>query len=251
MRNYIVIAAALVGFLAFAGRAWAGFTYTVRPGDTLFEIGQRYAVSVASLQQANGLRGTNIWPGQSLWVPTKQPTYTVQPGDTLYIISRKWGISLSQLQQANGLYGTSIIYPGQVLVIPTTSRPSAASRGGTVRASRNDIMLLARLVYSEARGEPYVGQVAVAAVVLNRVRDPRFPNTISGVIFQPGAFTAVSDGQFWLTPNSTAIRAAEDALAGWDPTGGALYYWNPARTTNRWIWSRPVITAFGRHLFAI
>lgn len=249
MRSYLIAAVALVGFLALAAEAWAGFTYTVRPGDTLFTIGQRYAVPVASLQQANGLWSSNIRPGQSLWIPTNQPTYTVQPGDTLYIISRKWGVNLSQLQQANGIYGSSL-HARQVLVIPTTSRPPAASRDGTVRASRDDIMLLARLVYSEARGELYVGQVAVVAVVLNRVRDSRFPNTISGVIFQPGAFTAVSDGQFWLTPNATAIQAAEDALAGWDPTGGALYYWNPARTTNSWIWSRPVIAAYGRHLFA-
>ncbi|TDA69740.1 MAG: LysM peptidoglycan-binding domain-containing protein [Clostridia bacterium] len=249
MRSFVVAMAVLVGFLVLATQAWAGFTYTVRPGDTLYEIGQRYDVSVASLQQSNGLWGTNIRPGLSLWVPTRQPTYTVQPGDTLYSISRKWGVGLAQLQQVNGIYGSSI-RPGQVLVIPTTSRPTAASRGGTVRASRDDIMLLARLVYSEARGEAYVGQVAVAAVVLNRVRDPRFPNTIAGVIFQPGAFTAVADGQFWLTPNPTAIQAAEDALAGWDPTGGALYYWNPDRSTNGWIWSRPVIAAYGRHLFA-
>jgi N-acetylmuramoyl-L-alanine amidase len=117
------------------------------------------------------------------------------------------------------------------------------------RITNNDIMLLARTVTGEARGEPYIGQVAVAATILNRLDDPRFPKTISGIIFQPGAFTAVSDGQIWLTPNSTAQKAVIDALNGWDPSDGAVYYFNPATASSRWIWSRPQIKQIGRHIF--
>lgn len=110
--------------------------------------------------------------------------------------------------------------------------------------------LLARAVYSEARGEPEVGQVAVAAVILNRLEDEKFPNTISGVIFQPRAFTAVADGQFWYTPDEKAYEAVEKALIGEDPSNGAIYYYNPATATSRWIFSRPIIKRIGRHLFA-
>ena len=115
-----------------------------------------------------------------------------------------------------------------------------------------DIQLMARCVNGEARGEPFTGQVAVAAVILNRVKHPSFPNTISGVIYQPGAFTATVDGQINvpIAENSTVYKACQDALNGWDPSGGAIYYYNPAKTTNKWIWSRPIITVIGRHNFA-
>ncbi|MCW2277173.1 N-acetylmuramoyl-L-alanine amidase [Heliophilum fasciatum] len=112
-----------------------------------------------------------------------------------------------------------------------------------------DVWMLARCITGEARGESYVGQVAVGGVVLNRVRHRSFPNTVAGVIFQPGAFTAVDDGQIWLNIDQTSLKAARDALAGWDPSGGALYYFNPATATSRWIWSRPQIKQIGRHIF--
>lgn len=117
----------------------------------------------------------------------------------------------------------------------------------------SDVQLLARAINGEARGEPYEGQVAVGAVILNRVKDPRFPNTIAGVIYQPGAFTAVSDGQINipLDPGSTAVKAAQDALDGWDPTGGAVYYWNPATATSSWIWSRKIVKKIGKHNFGV
>jgi N-acetylmuramoyl-L-alanine amidase len=115
--------------------------------------------------------------------------------------------------------------------------------------SANDIKLMANAVYGEARGEPYLGQVAVAAVILNRVASPSFPNTVSGVIFEPRAFTAVADGQIWLTPNDQAKKAVVDAMNGWDPTGNALYYFNPATATSKWIWSRPLIKVIGKHRF--
>lgn len=117
--------------------------------------------------------------------------------------------------------------------------------------SAGDLQLMARAVNGEARGEPYEGQVAVAAVILNRVKSASFPNSVSGVIYQPGAFTAVSDGQINepIAENSTVYKACEDAMNGWDPTGGALYYFNPDTATNAWIWSRPLIKQIGKHRF--
>jgi len=115
--------------------------------------------------------------------------------------------------------------------------------------SQNDINLMANAVYGEARGEPYEGQVAVAAVILNRVQSSTFPNTISGVIFEPRAFTAVADGQIWLTPNEKARQAVLDAINGWDPSGNALYYFNPDTATSGWIWTRPQIKQIGKHIF--
>jgi N-acetylmuramoyl-L-alanine amidase len=117
--------------------------------------------------------------------------------------------------------------------------------------SQNDIQLMANAVYGEARGEPYEGQVAVAAVILNRLASPTFPNTVSGVIFEPRAFTAVADGQIWLTPNETARRAVLDAINGWDPSSNALYYFNPDTATSPWIWTREQIKQIGKHIFAI
>lgn len=111
--------------------------------------------------------------------------------------------------------------------------------------------LLGRLIYGEARGEPYVGQVAVGAVIMNRTQDSRFPQTIPGVIFQPGAFDAVSDGQIWQGLKDDNMRAAQAAVAGWDPSGGSLFYWNPATATSRWIWSRRIITRIGKHVFGL
>lgn len=125
-----------------------------------------------------------------------------------------------------------------------------SASSGSSSTSNADLNLLARCVYGEARGEPYAGQVAVAAVVLNRVRSSKFPNSISGVIYQAGAFTAVSDGQINLSPNTSAYNAARDALNGWDPTNGCLYYYNPATATSKWIWSLKVELKIGRHNFA-
>lgn len=115
--------------------------------------------------------------------------------------------------------------------------------------SQNDINLIANAVHGESRGEPYEGQVAVASVILNRVKSPTFPNNVSGVIFEPRAFTAVADGQIWLTPNESAKKAVIDAINGWDPSGNAIYYFNPDTATSAWIWSRPQIKRIGKHIF--
>ncbi len=132
--------------------------------------------------------------------------------------------------------------------LPAGSSGIENTGGGDFRES--DVHLLGRVINGEARGEPYIGQVAVGAVVLNRVRHPSFPNTLAGVVYQPGAFTAIDDGQIHVQLESEPTRAAQDALNGWDPTDGCIYYYNPVKTTNQWIWSRPVMTVIGSHRFA-
>ncbi|WNS44849.1 spore cortex-lytic enzyme [Paenibacillus sp. MMS20-IR301] len=125
------------------------------------------------------------------------------------------------------------------------------SSGNTMGLSENDLKIMANAVYGEARGEPFEGQVAVAAVILNRVKSPSFPNTPSGVIFQPGAFTAVADGQIYLEPNEQARKAVQQALNGWDPSGGCIYYFNPKTATSKWIWTRPQVKTIGQHIFCM
>jgi N-acetylmuramoyl-L-alanine amidase len=115
--------------------------------------------------------------------------------------------------------------------------------------SKQDLKIMANAVHGEARGEPYIGQVAVAAVILNRVQSSSFPNSVSGVIFQPGAFTAVADGQIWLEPDESSKRAVKDAINGMDPTGECLYYFNPVTATSKWIWTRPQVKTIGKHIF--
>lgn len=154
--------------------------------------------------------------------------------------------AVKKFQQKNGLSVDGIAGPKTLAAMGITSNSSSS---GSSSSNSSDVNLLARAIYGEARGEPYVGQVAVAAVILNRVKSSQFPNTISGVIYQSGAFDAVSDGQINLTPDSTAKKAAQDALNGWDPTYGAIYYFNPSTATNKWIWSRPMTVTIGKHRF--
>ena len=158
-------------------------------------------------------------------------------------------------QKKNGLTADGVVGKATYKALGMTSSYEAlngASASGSVGGyNSSDVYLLARTIYAEGRGEPYVGQVAIGAVVLNRVRNNAFPNTISGVVYQKHAFTAVSDGQINLTPNDTAMKAARDAINGWDPTGGALYYYNPAIATSEWIFSRPTVTVIGKHVFAM
>ena len=157
-------------------------------------------------------------------------------------------------QKKNGLVADGVVGKGTYAALGISVPAAGGSTGGSVAASSNqssDVDLLARCVYGEARGEPYVGKVAVAAVVLNRVKSSSFPNTIAGVIYQKDAFTAVKDGQFYLTPDADAYRAARDALNGWDPTYGCLYYYNPRTITKTWILSREVRLNIGKHAFAV
>ena len=148
-------------------------------------------------------------------------------------------------QKSQGLSADGIAGPKTLEALGIGS--SGSSGGGSY--SDSDVELLARIISAEARGEPYTGQVAVGAVVLNRVEHPSFPNTISGVVYQKGAFSCLDDGQFNQPVAESCYRAAQDALNGWDPSGGAIYYYNPVTATNKWIRSRPVIVKIGKHLF--
>ncbi len=150
--------------------------------------------------------------------------------------------AVTRFQSANGLTADGKAGPATLEAI-------GVSGGSAADADSGDVALLARLISAEARGEPYTGQVAVGAVVLNRMKHPSFPNTMSGVIYQSGAFTCVSDGQFDEPVEYGCYQAARDALNGWDPSGGAIYYFNPSTATSAWIWSRPAIITIGKHRF--
>ncbi len=143
----------------------------------------------------------------------------------------------------DGVAGTKTL---AALGLSTGRTTTYSSRG----ASTSDLNLLAHLIHGEARGEPYKGKVAVGAVILNRIRDERFPKTVAGVVYQPGAFDAVEDGQINLNPDTSSYNAARDALNGWDPSYGCIYYYNPDTATSKWIWTRPIIITIGKHNFA-
>ena len=200
------------------------------------------ALSASASVVAWGSRGSQV----SL-VQQKLKQYGYHDGAVDGIFGKETYNAVVWFQEKNGLKADGTVGPSTAAALGITLT-------GTVSAStyqESEVRILARLVSGEARGEPYVGQVAVAAVVLNRVKSPAFPNTISGVIFQTGAFDAVWDGQFDMEPTENSIRAARDALNGWDPTGGCLYYYNPSTATNSWIWTRQVQLTIGKHAFAI
>lgn len=179
-------------------------------------------------------------------VQTKLKNWGYYTGTVDGIYGAKTVAAVKYFQRQNKLTADGIV--GKATAAAMGINLSSAGSSGYSSA---DEYLLARCVYAEARGEPYTGQVAVAAVILNRVRSSSFPNTISGVIYQAGAFTCVADGQINLSPNDTAKKAARDAMNGWDPTNGCLYYYNPATATSKWIWSREVHLTIGSHSFCL
>ncbi len=155
-------------------------------------------------------------------------------------------LAVKSFQSNNGLSADGICGNATLVALGLPTGTTATQRYSN---NSQDLVLLSRLINGEARGEPYQGQVAVGAVVLNRTRDPRFPSTVAGVIYAPGAFTATVDGQIDANIEQSSINAARDALNGWDPSGGAVYYFNPATATSAWIWSRPLIKIIGHHRF--
>ena len=160
-------------------------------------------------------------------------------------------------QQKNGLTADGIVGKATYKALGMNDSynalngSSSSSSGGVSGYTSSDVYLMAKAIYAEGRGESYTGQVAIGAVIMNRVKSPDFPNTIAGVIYQKGAFTAVDDGQINLEPNDTAYRAARDAINGWDPTYGCLYYYNPADAASSWIFGRETVTVIGKHVFGI
>lgn len=203
-----------------------------------------YSSNASSMIVKYGSKGTEVKT-----VQTKLKKWGYYKGNVDGVFGWRTRTAVITFQKKHGLKADGIVgtATAKAIGLPVKTAAKATTRG-TVRRS-NELNTLAQAINGEARGEPYIGQVAVAAVILNRVDDPRFPNTIAGVIYQPGAFTAVADGQMNLTPNDSAHRAAQDALNGWDPSGGAMYYFNPAKATSKWIWSRPIIKIIGKHYF--
>lgn len=161
--------------------------------------------------------------------------------------------AIRSFQQSNGLTPDGVAGPATLKALGMEQESgggsSNSSSSGNSNTSKSDVALLAKVISAEARGEPYSGQVAVGAVILNRVGHPSFPNSLSGVVYEPGAFSCMLDGQIDQPVASSAYQAAQDALNGTDPSGGAIYYFNPVTATNAWIWSRPLITVIGKHRF--
>ncbi len=153
-----------------------------------------------------------------------------------------------RFQRANGLTADGVAGPKTLSALGIGSS-GGSSAGGVGGFSSKDVSLLAQVTSAEARGEPYKGQVAVAAVILNRIQNPSFPNSLAGVVYQPGAFSCMTDGGIYAPIADSAYKAARDAINGWDPSGGAIYYYNPAKSTSKWILSRPVLTVIGDHRF--
>ena len=204
------------------------FTYDILGLPSSVEVLSKY-----------GSRGSEVTQ-----IQTKLKRWGYYNGNIDGIYGSQTLAAVKYFQRKNGLAVDGIAGPKTLAAMGIYSSSSSGTSNNTI-----DLNLLAKLVYGEARGEPYAGQVAVAAVVLNRVKNSSFPNTISGVIYQSGAFDVVRDGQINLTPNSTAKKAAQDALNGWDPSYGAIYYFNPNTATNKWIWSRPMTVTIGNHRF--
>ena len=177
-------------------------------------------------------------------IQTKLKNWGYYTGSVDGVYGSRTVAAVKSFQRNNGLTADGIAGTKTLAAMGISS--GGSSNTGTNSAN---IDLLARAIHGEARGEPYTGMVAVGAVILNRVDSPNFPSTVAGVVYQKGAFDAVSDGQINLTPNEQSYNAARDAMNGWDPTGGAIYYFNPATATNKWIWSRPLTITIGKHRF--
>lgn len=182
-------------------------------------------------------------------IQTKLKRWGYYSGNVDGIYGSQTVSAVKYFQRKNGLTVDGIAGPATLKAMGIYNSSSSSSSSSGTSSNSNNVNLLARLIYGEARGEPYTGQVAVGAVVMNRVKSSLFPNSISGVIYQSGAFDAVSDGQINMSPDSTAKKAAQDAINGWDPSYGAIYYFNPSTATNKWIWSRPMTITIGRHRF--
>lgn len=172
-------------------------------------------------------------------------TYKVQRGDSLYVIARMHDMTVDELKAINGL-DSEIIRPGQVL---TVSYGQIRDYPVGVRLSDQEVKWLAQMIHAEARGEPYIGQVAVGAVIINRLKSPQFPNTMYGVLFQPKAFQPISNRTFFREPDEKAYRAAHEALMGHDPTNGAVFFFNPRQSNDRFMHSRPATVTIGQHRF--
>ena len=230
--------------LALSAALASGVFFAVQAARPHAEAACSQSVAAAALKQ--GSRGQDV---KTVQQKLKRWGYYTGSVDGIYGPATKKAVEY--FQRKNGLAADGIV--GQKTFAALGMMEQAGQTGGQSGGgyTNSDTYLLARCIYAEARGESYTGQVAVGAVVLNRVESAQFPNTVAGVIYQKNAFTAVNDGQINLTPDQTAINAAKDAMNGWDPTGGCLYYYNPAVATSAWIFTREVVVTIGKHVFAI
>jgi N-acetylmuramoyl-L-alanine amidase len=248
IRAMILAAAMIFGMSVFTIANVSAGTYTTVSGDTLYKIGQTFGTTASEIMKSNNLSSSMIGIGQKLYVDCD--TYTVKSGDTLFSISKKYGVTLTALRKANNIY-TDIIYIGQVLNIPGTVPAPQTPPAPAYAAS--DVDLLARLIMAEAESESYGAKVAVGAVVLNRVESSQWPNTISGVIYQNingyYQFSPVANGTINRPANEESIRAAKAAMSGYDPTNGAMFYYDTS-TKNQWMLSKPVSARIDNMVFA-
>lgn len=271
----IMILFSLVFCISLGVSAKEIYTYhQIAPGETVWKIAQKYQVDMDVIVTANGLKnsGNMVMAYETILIDSNAKSnskgnYVVKSKDTLYQLAKANKTSVEKIMSANGLTANRI-YVGQKLYIPNlaatkstatsnTATATAAKTTATVSSSSSsnftdeEVMMIAKMIYGEARGESYLGQVAVGAVIVNRVYSSLFPNTVAGVLFQKSQFTAYSDGQYFLTPNDTAIKAAKEAVAGVDPTGGCLFYWNPVKAPNNaFLNAKTILATIGEHVFA-
>ncbi len=250
MKKFLAIGALT---LALTATAAAGMTtVALTRADNAADTAQTAVIEAAVLRQ--GSKGGEVKEVQRR---LKNWGYYSGAVDGIYGSGTKKAVIL--FQKKNGLTADGIVGKATYAALGMNDSYNAlnkpnkgnSSSSGSSNYTSSDLYLLAKTIYAEGRGESYTGQVAIGAVIMNRVRSSSFPNTIAGVVYQPGAFTAVSDGQINLEPNQTAYDAARDAMNGWDPTYGCLYYYNPAKATSSWIFNRPTVTVIGKHVFAI
>lgn len=222
-----------------------GFTFAVI--FAIMAMGGTAAITTYCFQPSIEVVEAALSTTQVKTVQTKLKRWGYYTGSVDGVYGPKTKAAVKLFQKRNGLSVDGVVGPKTAAALGMTISSSSTTNS----VSNSDMALLAKCVHAEARGESYVGQVAVAAVILNRVKSPKFPNTISGVIYQPYAFTCVNDGQINLSPNQSAYNAAQDAINGWDPTYGAIYYYNPKTATSSWIRTRSTTVTIGKHVFAV
>jgi len=253
--------------MIFPGTIASAASYTVSQGDSLYKIGKLYNITSSELMKTNNLPSDLIYPGQKLIVPSS--AYTVKSGDTLYIIAKNHFISLDSLRIANNKWDDNI-YPGQILNLPsgaatsnkeqesqsysaTSNATSNITNNATIPYSAYELDLLARLITAEADSEPYSAKVAVGGVVVNRVEDSRFPNSITDVIYEKSygyyQFTPVENGWINKPASQSSNQAAYEALNGSDPSNGSLFYFDDS-SKNKWLWSKPIKARIGKMVYA-
>ncbi len=260
MKKKLQLIIVIMVLVLFGQAAQASGSYVVQRGDTLWLIAQRHNTTMGALIQANSLSNPDVIEvGQALVLPgSGLRTHVVRPGETMWLISRQYGVTVNELSRQNNVVNVNMLFTGTTLIIPgkgtTPAAPPAAVPAVSSRAfSASELDLFARIVHAESAGEPYIGQVAVAATILNRMDSSRYPNTLSGVVYQIEGgyyqYSPVLDGRINLPANETARMAVRDAISGQDPSLGATGFYNPRKTSNVWVRQQPVTTVIANHVF--